>query len=71
LITLPFYELEYGRQSFENAALLYTHCRNKRITIRSTLDVLIAEIALENSLYILHDDNDYTNQGYSILYDTA
>jgi predicted nucleic acid-binding protein len=61
LNTLPFYELRYGKQSFENAAILYTNCRKKGITIRSTLDLLIAEIAIENDLYLLHDDNDFEN----------
>jgi predicted nucleic acid-binding protein len=61
LNTLHFYELKYGRKSYENAALLNIKCREHGITIRSTIDLIIAEIALENNLYILHDDNDYTN----------
>ncbi|GHV79351.1 twitching motility protein PilT [Spirochaetia bacterium] len=61
LNTLPFYELKYGKRSYENAALLYIRCREKGITIRSTIDLIIAEIAIENNLYILHDDGDYTN----------
>lgn len=61
LSTFPFYDLRYGRESFENTALLYIHCRKKGITIRSTLDLVIAEIAIENNLYLLHDDIDYTN----------
>jgi predicted nucleic acid-binding protein len=61
LNTLPFYELRYGKQSYENAALLFINCRKKGITVRSTLDILIAEIAIENELYLLHDDADYTN----------
>ena len=59
LNTLPFYDLRYGKQSFENAALLYKNCRKKGITVRSTLDVIIAEIAIENNLYILHNDEDF------------
>jgi len=61
LDSLPFYDLKYGKQSFEKAALMYINCRKKGITIRSSLDVLIAEIAIENNLYLLHDDKDYTN----------
>jgi predicted nucleic acid-binding protein len=61
LNTLPFYELRYGKESFENAAILYITCRKKGVTIRSTLDLLIAEIAIENNLYLLHDDNDFDN----------
>jgi predicted nucleic acid-binding protein len=59
LNTLPFYELRYGKQSFENAALIYINCRKKGITIESTIDLIITEIALENNLYILHDDIDF------------
>jgi predicted nucleic acid-binding protein len=61
LNTLPFYELKCGKQSYENAALLYIKCRENGITIRSTIDLIIAEIAIENNLYILHDDGDYAN----------
>jgi len=61
LTTLPFYDLRYGKYSFENAALLYMNCRKKGITIRSTIDLIIAEIAIENDLFLFHDDRDYTN----------
>jgi predicted nucleic acid-binding protein len=61
LNTLPFYELRYGKQSSENAAILFINCRKKGITIRSTLDLLISEIAIENDLSLLHDDNDFEN----------
>ena len=61
LSTLPFYNLRYGKESFENTALMYMNCRKKGITIRSTIDLIIAEIAIENDLYLFHDDADYTN----------
>ena len=61
LETLPFYNLLYGKQSFENAALIYINCRKNGITIRSTLDLIIAEIAIENNLYLLHNDTAFTN----------
>jgi predicted nucleic acid-binding protein len=61
LSTLPFYELKYGKKSYENAGLLNIKCRGNGITIRNTIDLIIAEIALENNLYLLHNDNDYTN----------
>ena len=61
LNTLPFYDLRYGKQSFENAASLYIKCRKKGITVSSTLDLLIAGIAIENNLFLLHDDTDFTN----------
>ena len=59
--TLLFYDLRYGKESFENAARMYMNCRKKGITIRSSIDLIIAEIAIENDLYLFHDDNDYTN----------
>jgi len=40
---------------------MYIKCRKKGITIRSTLDLIIAEIAIENDLYLLHDDIDFAN----------
>jgi predicted nucleic acid-binding protein len=61
LNTLPFYDVRYGKQSFENAALLYSRCRKAGITVRSTLDLIITEIAIENNLYLLHHDNDFIN----------
>jgi len=63
LNTLPFYTLRYGKQSFENAALMYIDCRRKGITVRSTIDLIITEIAIENNLYLLHNDMDFTNIG--------
>jgi len=61
LDTLPIFDLQHGKQSFENSALIYFHCRKKGITIRSTIDLIIAEIAIENDLFLLHDDADFTN----------
>jgi predicted nucleic acid-binding protein len=40
---------------------MYMNCRKKGITIRSTIDLIIAEIAIENDLYLFHNDNDFTN----------
>ena len=61
LDSMPFYGLRYGKESFENAALMYMNCRKKGITVRSTIDLLIAEIAIENDLFLFHNDNDYSN----------
>ncbi len=59
LQALPFYELKFGTQSYENTALLNFCCRRAGITIRSTIDLLIAQIAIENNLYLLHNDKDF------------
>ncbi|MBZ4687448.1 MAG: hypothetical protein PWQ96_1415 [Clostridia bacterium] len=60
LSTQRFYGLKNGLRSYENAALLYFNCRKKGITIRSTIDLLIAQTAIENNLYLLHDDRDFS-----------
>ena len=55
------YSLKLDVQSFENAAQLNFRCRRKGITIHSTIDLLIAETAIENNIALLHDDEDYVN----------
>jgi predicted nucleic acid-binding protein len=57
--SLRFYELRYGKESYEKAASIYFQCRKAGLTIRSTIDLLIAETAIENELFLLEDDNDY------------
>jgi predicted nucleic acid-binding protein len=59
LDTITFYHLTLGRESFARAALLYFSCRRAGITISSTIDLLIAETAIENNLFLLHKDNDF------------
>ncbi|ABY91974.1 hypothetical protein JCM16816_23680 [Thermoanaerobacter brockii subsp. lactiethylicus] len=60
LSTQKFYDLKYGIKSYEDAAKMYFKCRKKGITIRSTIDLLIAETAIENNLYLLHDDDVFS-----------
>ncbi|MHB1661590.1 MAG: type II toxin-antitoxin system VapC family toxin [bacterium] len=55
-----FYELKYGIRSYEKAARIYYFCRKKGITPRNTIDLLIAETAIENNLFLLHNDKDFT-----------
>jgi len=61
LETIPFYDLQCGKESYEKAAFLNFQCRRNGITIRSTIDLLIAEIAIENDLLLLHNDEDFDN----------
>ena len=56
-----FYELKNGHESYAAAAELYRRCRKKGITVRSTIDLLIVQVCLENELYLLHDDRDFAN----------
>lgn len=59
LITQKFYFEKHPVESYINAAKIYSECRKKGITIQSTIDCLIAQIALDNSLLLLHSDNDF------------
>jgi predicted nucleic acid-binding protein len=54
-----FYHLKDPVDSFAKAAKIYLDCRKKGITIRSTIDCLIAQTALENGLVLLHEDIDF------------
>jgi len=57
--TQRFYHLNDNVTSYQEAAKIYFNCRRKGISIRSTLDCLIAQIAIENDLILLHNDEDY------------
>ena len=46
-------------ESYAMAAHIYFTCRRKGITVRSTIDCLIAQIALEHDLFLLHNDSDF------------
>ena len=46
-------------RTYSDAARLYRRCREAGITPRSTLDCLIAIIAIEHRAWLLHDDRDY------------
>jgi predicted nucleic acid-binding protein len=59
LETQRFYHLKEPIESFAKAAKIYLDCRKKGITIRSTIDCLIAQTALENNLLLLHEDSDF------------
>jgi len=59
LETQRFYHLNDPIGSFAEAAKIYLDCRKKGITIRSTIDCLIAQTALENNLLLLHEDSDF------------
>ncbi len=46
--------------SYEKAAQIYFDCRKKGLTVRSKIDCLIAQLAIEHELSLLHDDEDFT-----------
>jgi predicted nucleic acid-binding protein len=58
-----FASFEDSRESHERAARLYFDCRRNGITIRSSIDCLIARCALEHDLVLLHHDRDYIEIG--------
>ena len=58
LNTLDFYDLRYGKKSYENAAWMYYKCRKAGITVRSTIDLIVAQTAIDNNLLLFHNDND-------------
>lgn len=41
------------------AARIYYDCRRQGLTVRSTLDCVVAQIAIEHGVPLLHDDRDY------------
>jgi hypothetical protein len=45
--------------SYVEAARIYYDCRRRGLTVRSTVDCLVAQIALEHDCPLLHDDRDY------------
>lgn len=58
LMAFPIYSLD-NTDSYIAAASLYRKCRKKGLTIRSTVDLLIARIALEHDLILMHNDKDF------------
>ena len=59
LDTQVFYELKNGKDSYADAAQMYLKLRKKGVTV-STIDCLIAMVAIENDLFLLHNDRDFT-----------
>ena len=54
-----FYHSEDPLTTYAEAARIYFRCRHKGVTIRSTIDGLVAQIAIENDLLLLHSDRDF------------
>jgi predicted nucleic acid-binding protein len=46
-------------ESHREAARMYFDCRRAGVTIRSSIDCLIARVAIEHGLILLHDDRDF------------
>ena len=63
-----FYRFSEPQESHAKAAQLYLSCRQQGITVRSSIDCLIAQTAIEYDLVLLHHDNDYKNM-HSVVSD--
>ena len=57
--TVVFSHLKNEKKSYKDAAFIHFSCRRACITIRSTIDLLIAQTAIENNLYLFHKDEDF------------
>ena len=58
LLTFPILSLK-SSASYIQAADLYRTCRKKGLTVRSSVELLIAQTAIENNASLLHNDRDF------------
>jgi len=72
LLNLPVYTLggvEFAVQSAEH----YRTLRQKGITVRKTIDCLIATFAIANGMWLLHNDRDFdpfeTHLGLKVIHE--
>ena len=59
LISQRFFHPKDPVDSSTRAARIYFDCRKNGITIRSTIDCIIAQTAIEHDLHLLHNDKDF------------
>ncbi len=67
MLTLKFVHAN-NFETFIHASDIYRECRKKGITIRKTIDCLIAAVAIENGLSLLHKDSDFDNISKCIVF---
>ena len=58
-----FYRFADAESSYANAAKLYFNARRAGVTIRSNLDCLIAQCAIDHDFILLHNDADFVRLG--------
>ena len=63
MFALPIVESPLGSHVFEEAVGLYRAARRIGVTIRSSVDCLIAACALRHDLTVLHRNRDYPSLG--------
>jgi len=59
LETQNFIQPLHPVETYERAAKIHFTCGKKGITIRSTIDCLVAQVAIEHQLLLLHNESDY------------
>lgn len=55
---LQYYDLA-GKEIAFKAAENYRFLRNKGVTIRKTIDIIIGTFCIENKIKLLHNDRDF------------
>ena len=58
-----FVDFDQPVAGHEAAARMYVDCRRRGVTVRSSLDCLIAQCAIESDLTLFHHDRDFRNIG--------
>lgn len=59
ILSFPIVEAPMTESLFLEAVALYRTARRRGLTIRSSVDCLIAACALRHDLEVLHDDRDF------------
>jgi hypothetical protein len=59
LTSLMMVDVRDPVESHVDAARIYFDCRRKALTVRSSVDCLVAQVALEHKLTLLHSDRDF------------
>ncbi len=57
-LSTQFY-LEATEKTWSDAARIFFELRRKGITVRSSIDCCIAQVALEHDVFLLHKDADF------------
>lgn len=55
----PLLYLDMNQETFALAAEIFRKLRNNGITIRKTINCMIAAVAIENKIPLLHSDKDF------------
>jgi hypothetical protein len=63
MLNLPLVESPLELSLIEEAVALYRAARRQGVTVRSSVDCLIAACALRHDLEVLHRDRDFTGLG--------